>query len=69
MIKILGLFGQIWSKIITHNYTLSNEKQIKDIRYALVRLITANNTQLKLVKIKIFFKFLLRNYALLSAKA
>ena len=43
MIKILGLFGQISFKnftllhVITRNYT----KKIKDIRYALLRLITA----------------------------
>jgi hypothetical protein len=78
MIKILSLFGQITFKnfrllqIITRNCTYLHEKKIKDIRYALLRLITANYTQSKFEKNKknyFFENFLSRNYALLSAKA
>jgi hypothetical protein len=59
MIKILGLFGQITFKnftllhVITRNYV----KKIKDIRYALLRLITAKYTQSHSKKIKKIFFF------------
>jgi hypothetical protein len=66
MIKILGLFEFRLINvqkfyIITHNYTelrVITRKKIKEIRYALLRLITASCTQSKFEKNKKNFFFI-----------
>jgi hypothetical protein len=64
MIKILCLFGQITFTnftllhIIIRNLRVITRKKILDIRYALLRLITANYMQSKFEKIGKKFYFL-----------